>query len=267
MSAVPITGEGIMNIEQRLGTADVCYDWYGYMLETFVDEASLQGISIGSDKHGPDIQFSGFYSQGDGLAFAAHTHWPVFIEAHPTFQTELPEWYLVLSADPSVASVSTSVTRGNNLQMNSRVDDLYPICGGFFDGMLINDVPVNDGELERYVKSVCEAEASRMYKELEAEYEYQIEQRIEQVKEEIIEENIDDVRSVLASLLFQGETFQPRLLIIDSDITPYGLDLLGLTERVNGRMWRVTDKGKEVLSGEQRELRADSSSGANDVRG
>ena len=65
------------------------HDWYTDMLEWFAEDAKTRGIDIPYESarrqvkgevacYVPTISFSGFYSQGDGLAFNCTINWPVF---------------------------------------------------------------------------------------------------------------------------------------------------------------------------------------------
>lgn len=46
------------------------YDWYDTILFDFIDECEKIGISVNYE----DINFSGFYSQGDGASFVGEVH-------------------------------------------------------------------------------------------------------------------------------------------------------------------------------------------------
>ena len=242
------------------------YDWYESEFDYFVEDAATRGIDIAlanrnrkSREHG--ISFSGFWSQGDGLAFDATINWPVFIEKNPRFKINLPEWFLVIVANPDFiqGGVKRSGRNENIMSINIDINSSDPIESGFFAGVEIGSIPQLYFEaLELEVLHICEAEARQMYKSLEATYigecAYIKDQRIEN----ILEENKVQLQKCLAVLLFSGESFTnaqacTALDFDDNWIDQNDLNCLGLTEyrRVGEpgaiRGLQVTEKGKELL--------------------
>jgi len=150
------------------------YDWASDTIEEFVNELEAKGIDIERvkpSKRGycaPDIHWSGFDSQGDGLAFSSRIRWEKFIEHHPDMKEQLPQWYLLLVANPDYVYGGTSTNgRGTNMTTSLDVDSADVVESGFFAGVPIEEVPVDITDLEEYVQEVCEEEANRMYEGLE----------------------------------------------------------------------------------------------------
>lgn len=246
-------------------------DWYKNELDYFVGDAATRGIIIDHERIGrrdakapvefePAISFSGFWSQGDGLAFDAKIDWPKFFEAHPDLQDKEPIWFLLLSANPDymVYTVRRSGRNRNCMELCTEVEFFSDtVENGFFAGKDINAFDtLHDDELQAYVREVLKAEAHQMYKSLEATYnaecEYQREQRIE----DILEEELEQLQRCLAQLLFLGEsfTYQQACAVMDFDdnwIDQGDLSALGLIEYhspsgiVKGM--HITQKGKELL--------------------
>lgn len=254
------------------GVDNCADDWDAdYDLEYFVEDAATRGIDICQDsrttskgKHYnvPAISYSGFWSQGDGLAFDCKINWPVFFEAHPDFKEALPEWYLLLVANPSFVFGGTKRHgRDSNcmeIAIDTDTDDV--VERGFFAGHDMNELLESiDGlmPLEDYVLDACKSEASDMYESLESSYEHECEYQKEQYLETIIEENAELLARFLARvLLLRGATFELKWVnellydVEDEDgdeIDAEDLELLGLIEHAGKGVWQVTDKGKELV--------------------
>lgn len=245
--------------------------WDGdYDLEYFVEDAALRGIDICSDtrrthngkSHSvPAISYSGFYSQGDGLAFDCKINWPAFFEAHPDFKEALPEWYLLLVANPSFVFGGTKRhgRDSNCMEIAIEADTDDVVERGFFEGHDMNELLESiDGlmPLEDYVLDACEREANDMYRTLESSYEQECEYQKEQQVETIIEENAELLARVLARVLLRGATFERKWVnellyevedVDGEEVDVEDLELLGLIEHVGKGVWQVTDKGKELV--------------------
>ena len=243
------------------------HDWYTDMLKWFAEDAKTRGIDISYEAAGrqvkgkvacyaPTISFSGFYSQGDGLAFNCTINWPVFFETHEDFATSLPEWYLIISANPDIVGVGMTRNSRHEHQMSAySEDESDTIEKGFFAGMEIEDTKLSFIDLEKYIEDVCEAEAMRMYTALEDEYDHQCEDIKERRIENTIEEHKDELHKVICWLLMQGDTFKTTALYIEEvseDVCFSDLSDLGLVAHAGHNLWQVTDKGKELLHDEGR---------------
>lgn len=239
--------------------------WYEDELEYFVSEAKTRGIEIDmepdrvtKDKkqlYRPAISFSGFYSQGDGLAFDADINWPVFFEANPSFKTEETAWYLLLVSNPSYVTGGVERTGRNSNCFTGNLECDYPdvVEHGYFAGVDMESSVDGMPEfylktLEDYVLDVCQDEATQMYRSLENSYEeecrYQKDQRIEM----ILEENEELLACAMAELLLEGDVFDTRTVYLEAEGVDFeDLENLGLIKRGRGSIHLVTDKGKELV--------------------
>ena len=179
------------------------YDWWGSDLDFFVDDLATRGIMIGTEQHrypsgkimnSPAISFSGFSSQGDGLAFDCDIDWAVFCETHPDMAEQITEWWLLLSTNPSVILAGTRRhSRGNSMSFTMDYEAYEDtVEHGFFAGMDVEELPVVDAALDTYMTGALEDEADEMYCSLERQYdsecEYLREQEIETIKADCAEE-------------------------------------------------------------------------------
>lgn len=233
-------------ITKNLDQVELWDDWYEDMLDQFVEEAKEKGIQIDQRARGrhrvPEIHFSGFWSQGDGLYFEAHIDWIKFFDGHQKLKDEHLNWYLLLSANPDYASgrADGGMHRGYNQRAYVDTDLPEVIEQGFFAGTPEVDLELDIGSFEWAVQDACEAEASRMYKALEAEYEFQLEDAKERAIEDLIEDLIEEYKEPICRMLWPmmtgGEVEEDEIDLDD-------LENLGLIDR-NG----VTKKGLKVLA-------------------
>lgn len=232
------------------------WNWYEDSLDTFVDEASLKGIIIGVDRpsnargyrNQHAVSFSGFSSQGDGLCFDCDIKWPEFIEAHPDFKEKLPEWFLLLSANPDYVEAGMNRSqRGNTMTALLEFDYPDVVESGFFAGLdMTDEVPdLSDADLETYVKNTCTDLASDWYHRLDKEYDFICDDMRQQRVNELIEEHCTDLRTILAALPAKFDQ-----TIIHYEYAEYDfedLNNLGLVEHVTCGAYRVSDAGKGLL--------------------
>ena len=239
-------------ITKGLDEVQVFDFWYEDVLEVLADEAREKGIEIQTDRKGkPEISFSGFWSQGDGLAFDADVDWIKFFEAHPKIKEEHVDWYMLLSANPNDVGYAW---RRHSRYSNSLTGELETVWGytdervehGFFAGELWDDVLENLDEksFDAAMLSAGEDEAHRMYKALEDEYEFQLEQERERLKEDLIEEHIDAIRAALQPLATSGYFGREA---VESDVVDFrDMDELDLVVRC-GSGWLLSKKGLKVV--------------------
>lgn len=230
-----------------LNQIEVWHDWYEDTLDCFAEEAKGKGIDIALERDGtPAISFSGFWSQGDGLAFDADINWPAFFDAHPGLKTEYMNWYLVLSANPDYMQTSVyRSNRGNNMYISSEGDPEVTIEEGFFAGVDATTIEFEDG-FEDAVFSACADEADRIYMALEKEYEAQWDDEAYQVKERWLEEHGALLHTLLWPLSTTG--IFTRADIFHEDIDFDDLDTLDLLKHVPGLGWVLSKKGLRVLA-------------------
>ena len=245
-----------------------CYpdwDWYTEELAFYVEDAKTRGIEIGEERssrqptngmyvrYEPAISFSGFYSQGDGLAFDADINWPVFFEANPSFRVEAPEWFLLLVSNPSYVIGGVTRSGRNSTGMSIAIDTDYNdvVECGYFAGVRVEAEEGGLPELyleplEEAVLSICRDEATKMYHGLEEVYEseceYMREQQVETIKEEYEE-------LIKAVLLLLPEGLFTRADVADAidenyeyEIDFEDLDNLGLIEHVSHGNYKLKEK-------------------------
>jgi hypothetical protein len=244
----------------------LAYDWASYSLEEFAKELEAKGIGIERckpNKNGycaPDIEWSGFSSQGDGLAFSSRIRWENFIEHHPDMKEQIPQWYLLLVANPDYVYGGTSVNgRGTNITASLDIDSVYIVESGFFAGVPIAEVPVDITDLEEYVQAVCEEEANRMYKRLEEEHDWRIESEKERAIEHCLTENRELLQLCIGKLLLLGDSFtRPECLSVIDEVQEdieetfdwddlYALVLIESNYSSGNYNYQVTTEGKEFM--------------------
>ena len=147
----------------------VGYDWHDYLYDNFKADCMDVGV------HVDNIQFSGFYSQGDGVAFAGRMYVFEWMEQKGYDKTHLAA-YIATKEDGSY--VSLTIGRGNCMRSNFETGQWMVEPSGIFTGLdpeawdeLIDD-QLCDLSIEGEVLSFCENLAAKLYDDLELEYEY-----------------------------------------------------------------------------------------------
>lgn len=225
------------------------YGWWDSDMEFFVDDLRTKGVKIGTETRSgikgktfvePAISFSGFCSQGDGLAFDCTIDWTVFFQANPEFAEQMPHWYLLLVANPFMVEVkSTRHNRGNAMRVDVEYNSYYEddhgaVTAGFFAGVQTEDLPLTDASLETYMTEYLEGEASRMYCELESAHDSECEYMRDQRKEELKEQYADEISAALAVL---PDVFNKAeaVALLDGEVDFADLDELGYIVHWCGR--------------------------------
>jgi len=228
------------------------YDWWDSDMEFFVNDLEAKGVKIGTDTRTgrlgktysePAISFSGFCSQGDGLAFDCTIDWATFFQANPEFAEQMPHWYLLLVANPFMVEVnSTRHNRGNCMTVNVEYnayydDDNGAVTDGFFAGVQTDELPMTDASLETYMTEHLEGEASRMYRELENTHDSECEFMRDQRKEELREQYADNISAAMRILpdVFTRTEAEERLDAVEGDVDFADLDELGFVVHWLGR--------------------------------
>lgn len=240
-------------LTKGIDRVELDYDWYTDLIEDMCSSLGNSGIEISTTMRGKrverDVWFSGFSSQGDGLAFGGDISWPEFFEAYPGIKTKLTLWYMLLVANPDI--VSASIVLGTGRHPSMKVGLIYTwwgdavVEGGFFAGTLVENLPVVDQELEDFITEICENEASRMYQQLEEEYDYQLEDAKQRCIDDIIEENCEALRHILRNL---PEEFDREQYIEDDEIDFDDLKALELVEYRKGGRFKLSAKAEEVMN-------------------
>lgn len=234
------------------------WDWWEDEIDYLVEQAATRGIDIGTDtvrSRGktlaqPAVSFSGFYSQGDGLAFDATINWPIFFEAHSDFKEKHINWFLLLVSNPDYFDVGVHRYNGRSNNMWAELENNYPdiIECGFFAGLEMEanegQMPLLDGSaLERYILEACEEEAADMYRALEAVYEAEREYTNKCRVEILLEEHQEQLKELLWCLPAEFSLAAIEHETIDWD----DLDTLGLVEPVGRGGYIISAAGMEVM--------------------
>lgn len=159
-------------------------DWWDYTYEDAVRMGALLGIEIGQAVHtqpDPDIQFCGFWSQGDHASFAgeyrpkADAVSLVKAECNDEELIRIAEALTVLQltakllyGDVLWATIKHSQRIGIDVEVTA-IDEGHDTVNTRFEDA--NDTDVTDDE-EKQVRSLMNDFASWIYCSLEAEYDY-----------------------------------------------------------------------------------------------
>ena len=144
------------------------YDWWDCIEENFIEDCGKLGVRVDS------ITFSGFYSQGDGAAFAGRVYVYEWME-NKGYDVTHPAAYLACRDDGSYVSLETG--RGNNMRANFE-GWVYTDPSGIFAGLDYDtwseliDEQISDLNIEDEVLSFCEDLAQELYTSLRDEYEH-----------------------------------------------------------------------------------------------
>ena len=144
--------------------------WWEGLYEDFTNDCAALGVRV------DDIQFSGFYSQGDGVAFSGRVYAYDWMERNGLDVTHIAA-YLACKEDGSYVAIEKS-HRHNAMRTNFEGPIYTPDPSGIFTGLdeevwedLINE-QLLDLLIEDEVLSFCEELAGKLYKELKAEYDH-----------------------------------------------------------------------------------------------
>ena len=158
------------------------HDWWDCTYDDFVGYAADRGFVI-DPKH---IQFTGFWSQGDGASFTGSIDVPKFIAFHK-LETAYP-WIMKLSEHGGSIYTKVERTRSRYAHENTcraevneyddfsallcpsdfDIDDVRVLTLGQWDALLTSDIDQLDKDMEQTRLELCR----HLYKQLEAEYEY-----------------------------------------------------------------------------------------------
>lgn len=145
------------------------YDWWEYAQDEFKADCALKGVRV------DDIVFSGFYSQGDGAAFAGKVYVYEWMEIMK-LDEQYPAAYLACKSDGTF--VSLEIGRGNNMRANME-DHLFDSeSEGIFAGLdagewlALVDEQIDAMSVETEILTYCEDLAKDLYKSLRAEYDH-----------------------------------------------------------------------------------------------
>lgn len=145
------------------------FDWYDHLYDDFKADCMAMGVYV--DR----IQFSGFYSQGDGVAFTGRMYIFEWMEQRGFDKTHLAAY---IATKDEGSYVRLEIGRGNNMRSNYEGWENGVGPSGIFAELddqtwdrLVND-QLDDLNVEDEVLSFCEDLAAKLYRKLELEYEH-----------------------------------------------------------------------------------------------
>jgi len=149
---------------------NVDHDWYQYTYDEFKIEMQTKGITV------DDMNFTGFYSQGDGASFTGRIDMIQFLKAHG-----LEEHYMGAVFFAGQGELYADITRGNSRYCHEHsaeatlIEDTY---NNFDDETRFAvytrmEEVLNDEwqELEEEVNKICRGYMQDLYRQLRDEYE------------------------------------------------------------------------------------------------
>ena len=146
------------------------YNWWDYTYDLFKETCETKGVDV------EDITFSGFWSQGDGAAFAGRVSIPAFMQQHG-LDVRYPALYIAVCNDCSYVRVRFS--RNNNMEcadygMYGNQTDPEGVFGGLDRDAWVElvDEQERDADLEREIMDFCSGLANDLYETLETEHDY-----------------------------------------------------------------------------------------------
>ena len=143
------------------------HDWWDFIYDNFKADCALKGVRV------DDIVFSGFWSQGDGAAFAGKVYVYEWMEIMK-LDEQYPIAYLACKSDGGYVSLLTG--RGNNMRTTLDENLHYSEPEGLFadlDGEEWQELVREQFDamsVETEILTYCEDLAKDLYKSLRDEY-------------------------------------------------------------------------------------------------
>lgn len=174
---------------EKYRECNIHHDWWDGVYEMFIEDMEQIGVQVQKD----GIWFSGFWSQGDGAAFAGRVHDWAKAFKHIGLLPSLFFYY-----DNIEYMRFNSIAPRNNRMRFDYCFDIQEACPYDEDDeplqyslwYLMRPSNKDLDDLEDKLREVFEEAASKLYKDLEAEYNYLTDD--EQIIEYILEEEFDE---------------------------------------------------------------------------
>ena len=166
------------------------HDWYEFVYEDFETVCRILGVTLktspvklvgGETRDKPDVNFSGFWNQGDGASFAGRYSYAQgaakAIRAHAPKDTELHR----------IADELQAVQRRNFFQLHTAIRQSGRYCHEYTMAIEVERdsptwQPMADGAEDAVIEALRDL-ARWLYRRLRAEYEYQ-------TSDEVVDETI-----------------------------------------------------------------------------
>jgi hypothetical protein len=157
---------------------NVDHDWWEYVYEDFIRTLEEKGISVTSN----EIQFTGFYSQGDGASFTGTIHKSDikrFMDAHDLAEGYEGSYFFAKLEEFCVLVERTSSHYCHSNTMQIYIDDSQ-ILAFDADGdvreeiynVMYDEFNTEQAGFENKVTEICRGYADKLYRDLYEEYEY-----------------------------------------------------------------------------------------------
>jgi hypothetical protein len=146
------------------------YEWWDY--EWFIEKMNDMGIEIDNDrrnKNKPDITWSGFYSQGDGLSFGAYVNVLKFMQF---YKLSKKYWSLYLNIKNENLCPNMGIKNHDRYYNMSVHYDIHISNWDVIPDEKYNKLHHDLDELSEVILDICRDAASDFYRDLENEYEY-----------------------------------------------------------------------------------------------
>lgn len=150
---------------------DPRFEWWDFTYDDWVEK--LEGLGIHTSA--PNIEFSGFYSQGDGASFIGKIELKGFMEAHTLIRENHPELYLSsigFNADPR-AEYIIRLSRDSHRYSHSHTVSLewsLISCDRWDEEHKYMEGLIEDAEDD--ILQQCRDYMDELYKDLELTYEH-----------------------------------------------------------------------------------------------
>lgn len=167
-------------ILERYSDIDTNYEWYEDTIVDFIKRMKSEGLEIDYK----DIQFSGFFSQGDGASFTGTVSWKYIadcIKRHNTSIPKIAEWARLASANMDtswagplygiISCINFNYCHYNTVALSLEMDDtdLYNKLFEYI-GDIAHTRENGIADLEMVLGEELKDEMKDLYRELEAEY-------------------------------------------------------------------------------------------------
>lgn len=155
---------------------NVDYEWWADIYDDFVTEMRDVGIETSAK----EMQFTGFWSQGDGASFTAWLYPDKFVAAHNMVE-QFPTFPQLFEASPDfielrINRLSSRYSHENTVRLdlegdanNPYDDELDPVRHAMFN---VWAEAFDVAKFEERARDICHSYMRDLYRHLEAEYEY-----------------------------------------------------------------------------------------------
>ncbi|TDN70469.1 hypothetical protein [Paraburkholderia sp. BL10I2N1] len=153
-------------------------EWWGCVYSDWIEKLAEKGITTSADQ----MQFSGFWSQGDGASFTGHINLQRFMEVHALVD-EYPGPYHFAKRDEVIADLvrSRSSHYCHEQTVHAELDDDCQVdwraaeegeLRAVVDAAMFDQYEESDDGLTDDIDRICRGYMQEFYRELEKEHDY-----------------------------------------------------------------------------------------------